>query len=195
MVVPFRAPREQLPTVSEVRSTLLNTSVQALREYGFYAKYLSLLPTKHHEDILSVVAGNWVPIELAQVHYGTCERLDVPASTLFEIGTSVAKRVQGTFLGTVLRLAAGGGVTVWTGLSQMDRLYERIFVGGGCRVTKLGPKEARLEFVQNPLCAYAYYRGGLRGTITASCELFSRKVILREVSASADSVAYRASWV
>jgi hypothetical protein len=195
VVVPFRTPRETTPLVTEVRGALINTSILTLRAFELYDDYLTHLKPKEREEIFSVVAGTWVPMELALVHYRACEALQLSPSRLFEIGFSAGGRVQGTVLGIVLRLAKGTGATVWTGLGQCQRLFDRVFNdGGGVSVVKLGPKEARVEFIGVPLCGMAYFRGGLRGIITAGCELFCRKAIIRETQATPTSVAYRASW-
>jgi hypothetical protein len=195
IIVPFRTPPDQTPLVAEVRGALINTSILTLRAFELYDDYLKHLKPKDREEIFSVVAGTWVPIEIAVTHYRACEALDLTPSRMFEVGFSAGGRVQGTVLGIVLRLAKGTGATVWTGLAQCQRLSDRVFnQGGGVSVTKLGPKEARIEFIQNPLAAMAYFRGGLRGIITAGCELFCRKAIIRETQATPTSVVYRASW-
>jgi hypothetical protein len=195
VIVPFRTPPEHTPLVAEVRGALINTSILTLRAFDLYEAYLEHLRPKDREEIFSVVAGTWVPIDLALTHYRACEALELSPSRLFDIGFSAGGRVQGTVLGLVLRLAKNTGATVWTGLGQSQRLYDRVFnQGGGVTVVKLGPKEARLEYIQNPLCQMAYFRGGLRGIITAGCELFCRKAIVRETHATPTSVTYRVSW-
>jgi len=195
VVVPFSTPPERVAPVDHVRGTLINTSLQTLREMSLFDAYFQRLPQKEHERILSIVAGTWVPIDVALLHYRTCESLDVGPSTLAEIGNSVSKRFQGTFLSTVLRVAAGsGGVTPWTPLTQIQRLYDRVFQGGAVSVAKLGPKEARTDFIGNPLCSVGYYRGGLKAIIAATADLFSRKAIVREVRSGETSVSYRVSW-
>ena len=193
-IVPFAAPEAQLPPLSGVRSTLLQTSLQALRTQGYLDKYFEKLPVEHHMTMRSLPGAIWVPIELARAHYRACDAIDIPPSDLFVIGTDVAERIQGTFLGTIVRLAKGSGVTVWTGLSQVKRLTERVFQGAGAAVYKIGPKEARLVFAANELCGIRYFRSGLRGTLTGSMELFCRKAYVREVTATSSGVTYRASW-
>jgi hypothetical protein len=195
IVVPFRTPPSETMLISEVRGALLNTSILTLRSFELYDAYLEHLKPKEREEIFSVVASTWVSMDVAMMHYRACEALDLPPSQHFEIGHASSGRVQGTVLGLVLRLAKGGGVTVWTGIGQIQRLYDRVFKGGGgVSVIKLGPKEARLEFIQNPLCALAYFRGALRGITTAGCELFCRKAIIRETQWTPTSVSFRASW-
>ena len=195
VVVPFRTPPEATPLVAEVRGALINTSILTLRAFDLYDAYLEHLGPKEREEIFSVVAGTWVPMDLAMTHYRACEALELPPSRLYEIGFSAGGRVQGTVLGIVLRLAKSTGATVWTAFTQIQKLYDRVFnQGGAVSVIKLGPKEARIEFIQVPLCEMAYFRGGLRGIITAGAELFCRKAIIRETNATKASVTYRASW-
>ncbi len=166
---------------SQARSTLITTSIQAMRSRGRFAAYEEGIPPPLRETVLTVVAGAWIPIEVALAHYTACDGLALPTQEQFAIGMEVGRRVQGTMLGLVVRTAKQAGLTPWMGLSHSGRLYERLFQGGSVKLTKLGPKEARLELVNNYLCSLAYFRNGFRGIVAAGAQLFCEKVYAHEL--------------
>jgi hypothetical protein len=147
--------------------------------------------------VLHSVAGVWLPTEVALEHYRAVEELALPTAEQLDIGRNVAHRLEGTFLGTVIKMSASVGVTPWLGLERFGRIYDRLFVGGGCAIFKVGPKEARIEMVGVPLAAIAYFRVGLRGMTEAGCELFCKKAYAHEIPrlCSANVVTIRVAWV
>ena len=196
-IVPLPDTRERIPLVRQVRSTLLSSSLQSLKDHGAAEQYFAALPREHHDAILSLVAGVWVPVDLAIVHYVTCDGLKLDAEKSEAISNDVAKRIHGSVLATVIRMTTGTGVTMVNGLQQVQRLYSRVFVGGAIGAYLLGPKEARLDFAGFQLAQIPYFRNGLRNSAKASLELFARTLFVREVSerTTARAVSYRLSWV
>ena len=90
------------------------------------------------------------------------------------------------------------GATPWTGLGYLDRLWERVFSGGGgIGLTRLGPKEARVEIVGLPLLLVPYFRHAFRGTMSAGLELFCAHAYLQEMGRrTVDAeLTLRVSWV
>jgi hypothetical protein len=194
IVVPFDEGKHKPAT--DLRSTLLTTSIQSLRARGLYDRYTGLLPAAHREAILTSVAGVWLPMNVGVAHYTTCDSLGLAAAEQFAIGQEVGDRVQGTLLGLVVRTAKTAGLTPWAGLSNCTRLYTRLFQGGSVRLVKLGPKEARLELVNNALSASPHYRNGFRGVAVAGAELFCQKAYGTELPrlTSPTTFAMRISW-
>jgi hypothetical protein len=181
---------------SQTRSTLITTSVQAIRARGRFEEYEKALTREEKETILTTVAGVWVPIDVAFAHYTACEGLGLRAQEQFAIGMEVGKRVQGTMLGLVVRTAKEAGLTPWMGLSQSARLYERLFQGGSVKLVKLGPKEARLEVVNNRLFSLAYFRNGIRGLVCSGAQLFCKKAYVHELPrlTNATAMGLLVSW-
>jgi hypothetical protein len=63
-------------------------------------------------------------------------------------------------------------------------------------VWKLGPKEARLEWVQQPIARVPYFRAAFGAFAQSICSLFARKLYVRELpQARSSEVSYRVSWV
>ena len=194
IMVDFTPSRER--PASHTRSTLVTTSVQAIRAHGRFDDYQKLLPAELRETILTVVAGVWLPMNVAMAHYAACNGLGLSPQEQYAIGMEVGDRVQGTMLGLVVRTAKHAGVTPWAGLAQCTKLYERLFQGGSIRLTRLGPKEARFEIVNNRLYVHTYFRNAFRGVVCAGAQLFCQKAYAHEVPklTGATSVGLRVSW-
>jgi hypothetical protein len=192
----LRVPTERVPPVTRLRSTLLTTSLKSIRERGHGARYLAMLPTRHHDTIRASIAGVWLPIDVGCAHYEACDALGLSPEEQLEIGREVGLKIQGTFLGTMVKLAKAAGVTPWICLEQYQRLWDRLVVGGAVAIAKLGPKEAHLECHNLPLARVPYFRTAFRGVNAASCGLFCSRVYVEEITSARTSISlgYRISW-
>jgi hypothetical protein len=112
------------------------------------------------------------------------------------IGREVHTYAQASVFNLVKKLATGAGVTPWTPFGQFRRLWERIWIGGGIGVFKLGPKEARVEIVSWPCSSSPYVRGAMRGVIGGMLELFCLKAYVTELPkyCTPTSLGYRCAW-
>jgi hypothetical protein len=194
---PFPSAATLTTRVTEFKSTLLVSSLQSLRDRDLFDRYRAFLPDAEAEPILTAVAGLWLPIGVGVTHYTAANSLGLPHLEISRNGGVIGERIQSTLLGTVARLAQTGGVTPWTVLASFQRLFERIFRGGGgTRVIKLGPKEARIEIVGLPLAAIPYFRAGFQGMIKAGGELFCTRAYITEVPklCTALTIGYRCAW-
>jgi hypothetical protein len=196
-VVPFRAAPSRMGIATMVRSTLVSASIQSLRARGLYDRYALRLVEADRDELASAVAGVWMPMSLAVAHYRACESLRLCVGEQLDIARKVGMHLHGTFLGAMLRLARTAGVTPWGALAYTDKLYERLFRGGGIAVTRVGPKDARVDMVGNPLCQMEYFRVGVRGVYQAALELFCERMSTHEIPRpySGLDMAVRISWV
>jgi hypothetical protein len=193
---PFPSPTASSTLVTEFKSTLLVSSLQSLRERALFDRYVALLPAVQREPILSAVVGVWLPVEVAVVHYTAVNALGLTLAESLQSGAMVGEKIQATLLGTLVRLARTSGVTPWTVLAQFQRLFERIFRGGGTRLMKLGPNEARIDVVGLPLAAIPCFRAGFQGMIKSGGELFCARAYVVEVArlCTSTTIAYRCAW-
>lgn len=191
------APRERLPQASEFRTTWLASSLAALKARDLFDAYLRELPARYHETILGAVAGQWAPIDVAAAHYAACDRLGLSHEVLRAIGSDVTQRVHGTILSTFVKLAKQSGVTPWTVLAQLNRLWERIWVGGGVCVYSTGPKDAIVEIAGWPIANTQYLSSTMPYVIESIVSMFCRRAhcALLPVLVTPDSMAVRVSWV
>jgi hypothetical protein len=192
VVVPFPT---TIAPVRAMRSTQLLSSVETLRETGFFDAYIAKLPADMHDVMLRTVPGVWVPVETALRHFRTCDALDLSPETHFRLGRHTFTRVQGTVLGTLIALAKTAGMTPWTPLARFPRLWSRAYDGGGIRVLRLSQREAQIDIVQSCLLESDYYREGLRGFFSGAGSLFASHVSVREIGASHHAVSLGLQWV
>ena len=154
IILPFPAPaRDDRDGEAKLRSTLVASSARvAAAAQSSSIATARLLPAEHREVILSTVAGLWLPMEVGLAHYEAVDRLGFTTEEEEQIGAEVSHKLHDTFLGTVMKMATNAGVTPWTLLPKGNQFYGRLFRGGGgTRVIKLGPKEARSDVVGLPL--------------------------------------------
>lgn len=201
----LRANRDSAPSTGEFaaariarhwRSTWLISSIQTLRARGHYDAYVRLLPHEHREAILFAVAGVWLPTGLARVHYEACEALDLPHGEQIAMGRAVGERAQGTVLQTAVKMATGAGVTPWTILPQLQRLWDRGADGGVCTTRKLGPKEALIETVGCELFDVPYFRCAFGGVVAGIVQLFCRRTYVHDATRAEQhsACALRLQW-
>jgi hypothetical protein len=160
-------------------------------------RYRALVAPEHRDAILSTVAGLWLPMDVGLAHYTAADRLGFSMEEQAGIGAEVSHKIHDTFLGVVMKMATNAGVTPWTLLPKGNQLYGRIFQGGGgTRVVKLGPKEARAEIVGVPILAVPYFRHALRGLYQAAMSVFCTRCYAHEVGrGSPTSTTLKLSWV
>jgi hypothetical protein len=129
-------------------------------------------------------------------HYRACDALELSKREAWEIGMEVTRKVHGTSLALAFRLAKQAGVTPWSILAQLPKLWERVWQGGGLAIDKTGPKEAVLEVIQWPPAGIAYVRHTIPAVVHGVVELFCRKAYVTEVTAltSSTSIGLRLQW-
>lgn len=176
VVVPFKRP---LSPVTAVRSTLLTSSLAALREHGLFERYSELQDSPHRDTILHCVAGEWLPLEVGFAHYRVCDALGLTREQQLLLGRGVSRDIHDTFLGLVVRAARSVGISPWTLLAKGDVLQTRLIRGGGIQVTRVSERAARVELALNPLFELAYFRNALLGIYMAGVGLLARNVSAR----------------
>jgi hypothetical protein len=197
VIVPFDPPRSQAPLATGVRSTVLLGSLRGLRTRNLYSRYLTHLAPRSNEAIVSITANQWLPISVAIDHYAACEKLGVQASVAREIGEESGVLLSQTALGAILKMSTNAGMTPWPAIGQSRRLIERTWQGTSIAAFKLGPKEARLEWVGHPCAPIPYFRVAFGGFLNGLLGLFCRKSYVNEIPklCTPTAVAYQASWV
>lgn len=187
-----------LGPVRGVRSTLIQSSLDTLRRRGHFERYLQVLDPRYRATLLESLAPEWLAIEVAAGHYAACDALALSSTELHEIGEDVGTRIQGTFIGTLVRKARSVGLTPWVPLAQFQRLWERLFQGGGVGLVKTGPKDCSLEVRMLSLCEFNYFRIAFGGVVTAGIKLGAgRSVTVRRATGIkfGQRSLIQASWV
>lgn len=193
VILPF--PKDLAP-VTQVRSTVICASLQALRTHGRYDAYLSLLSEAKRQEVIALTPGAWLPGDRAVTHYLTCDRLPIDRAERLEIGLDVGRRLQKSSLNVLARLSQQAGTDPWTLVIYADRLRERNFTGSGIQVTKVGPKDAHIEWRLQPCARSVHFTVGFMGHIKGLCELFCRRAFVSEDSRRCNETTFamQLSW-
>jgi len=198
---PWKAPAESpdpAPVVTScvrVRSTLLVSSLKALRVHGYAERYREKVGDAFYERILTTGAPTWFEMATAETHYAACDALALSLDEILQIGATVAP-VQTSGVDVVLRAARAGGATPWTVLNNAGRYWGRMYDGSGVIVTEKGPKDAHVEILRQPLARSPYWRTGLRGIMQSLTGALSEKAYVRDLPGRGrDRVTYSVAWV
>ncbi len=195
-ILPFRVARPLLPEARFCRSTWLSSSILSLRHHGDYDRYLSLIEPQYLGQILDCGIGKWLPTEVALAHYRACWGLGLTKEEIHRRSLEVTRRVHQSALAHAVRFARDAGVTPWAIYGQLDRLWNRVWQGGGVCVTKHGPKDALIEIAGWPPAREPYCRAAMPAVVVAVSELFCRKAYVADVSrdSASDGMLLRAAW-
>ena len=178
-------------TATEVRSTLLVSSLLAVRETGREGPYFEALDAEWIEAMRSISPGIWVPIAQAVAHYRAVDRLGLTAREAHENGVRVAERLQAGVVGTVLRgLRSTGVVTPAHLVPRAHMFWSRSVIGGGLRADRLGERRVRLEVHAMPTMAFPYARAGFGGVMEGTLQLVTKTVRVEVVEGGDDFCAY-----
>ena len=182
------------PNVVQVRGSLIASSLETIRQLDLFDRYIGHLPPQHHDQIVYVIAASWVPIEDAMAHYAACDAMQLTEPELHEIGGYVSKRIMGTFLGTLMR-TAGSVIAPGSALKHYPRLWDRLLVGGGCSVSMMGKKDARIEWRGVPMFRFRYFRIAYTGLIRGAAQVFGEHVNTRIRNVTDNSLTIDLQWV
>ncbi len=198
MFLPFPAPVADIPVATHVRGSVLVSSVRGLRAKQLFDRYMGFRDVLGRERILATTASSWVPLQEALEHYFALDKLRLSNELVEELGAASGRVINASFLGVVVRMThEAGATTPWSALANTGRLVTRTWKGSGCRVMKLGPKEARFEWVGQPLVVSPYYRLAYGAFMSGVFTLFCKTSIVREIPrlTTTTSICYRCSWV
>ena len=196
VILPLAFPRGRARKLSRVRSTLITASLVAIRQMGWEERYYRALPPERHDDLRSLVAGSWSPMDLVTAHYTACDAMGLTPAEMIMIGEDVSQRTQKSFVATLAKASIEAGASPWILFANARRVWERIFDGCDIAVYKVGPKEAYVEVVNCPLLGLPYFRAAFRAYFRAVVALLSKVAYTSEMTAyGTDSDAvFRFSW-
>ena len=185
-------------TATHVRSTLIQSSLNGLKDAGHFDRYLEVLDPVHREAVLHTLAPTWLPLAVGLAHYAACEALNLDAYQQREIGERVGDRIQGTFLKTLTRGVRAVGITPWTLLGHFDRLWARLFQGGSVELTRTGPKDVTIQICGAVIPRYEYFRIGFSGVVRNGFKFVgvaNPYVNIVQWNAAKDEFSMHAAWV
>jgi hypothetical protein len=183
--------------VERVRSTLVTSGIAHLRATGRLDAWSSTMDPAIRDELVTSVAGTWLPTALALEYYRGCDRLGLSHDEVVAIGRRVSAGMKENSFLAIKRLATGVGVTPWTIATHFERLWVRVFDGGGFKITKIGPKDAFIDISQTPMGGVPYFRSAFCGFILTAISLVARAATARvtAVARSGDGFTVRIAWV
>ncbi len=195
--LPFRFPAGSAPPVSEVRSTIIVSGIQALRSRGLYERYVEALSPSVREQFVTLIPGVWLAIDVGLEHYRAADRLALEPRAIEGIGGEVAERINKSVLSVAVQVSKLAGVTPWNALLLVHRINDLNWRGGDITVLKTGPKEALYEWTGQPCAAIPYFTTSFGGYLRALTALFSDKAHARVIQERCNdtTISCRLSWV
>jgi hypothetical protein len=135
------------PTATEVRAIVLQGAIAQLKIAGHYDDFMVRYPAEYHDTVKLALASSWLPIEMVVAYNETLERIALSDAQIASLAEQLGANIFDQLFATIIRAVrtAGGGDGIWFGFRQADRVMSRMYNGGGCRVTKTGPKDALYE--------------------------------------------------
>jgi hypothetical protein len=187
---------ERLAPLTQARSTLIVSAIQTLRARGLFERYQAQLDAATRGQIGELIAGQWISVDLAVRHYRAADGLGLDVPTIESIGAEVAQRTSKTSLYTAVKMSKALGVTPWTALGLAHRLRETSWRGSDLAIYRLGPKEARYDWIGQPCAAIPYFVRSFNGFMRALLELFCTKAYTHPVAARCNptTLSVRISW-
>ena len=193
--LPFRTAHPK--PVTEARSTLIVSGIQTLRANGLYDRYVEFLSPQLRQDIMSLVAGLWIPCELALEHYRTMDRLALGKSTIESIGAEVAERGAKTVLGRGSAATKLREPTPWDMLLMSHRNLDINWRGSDMMITKKGPQEAVVVWAGQPCASVPYFVTSwgsfMRAVVSGYCTTAHHRI--DQELCTPTTLAIHLSWV
>jgi hypothetical protein len=190
-------PAGDYPPVTSVRSTLLTASLQGMRHMGWEDRYFQALPPELHDEMRTLTAGVWLPLERGVAHYTAVDRMGLSTEEIKALGESVSLRTQKTFVGTLGSVAAGAGATPWHIYRSGHRIWARIFDGGDHAAYKVGPKDIDVVCMGCALLRIPYFRTAIGAYYSALAGVVATGVHWHELPEyrGEEKIGMRISWV
>jgi hypothetical protein len=160
-------------------------------------EYLGFVDPPYREELLATTGGGWLSVDVAMAHYRACDALHLDRDTVLSIGAESGRFLNETLLTIVAKLSRQAGASPWVPFAHVNRMAARTWRGGSCGVFKLGPKEARIEWIGLPVAAIPYFRVAFAGFTQGIVTLFTKVFFIRELArfCSTTTIGYRCSWV
>jgi hypothetical protein len=188
---------ERVRPAEHIRSTIILAAVNALKERGRFEAWSAALDPVSREALTNVIAGSWVPVEIAMVHYRACDSLGLAHDEIVGIGQSVGTSAHGNLFHVLKKVVTTIGATPWTLAEHYERLWTRAFDGGGFRIMRAGPKDSSIEVQRVPMSSSSYFRAAFCGVNLAALNLVTTKCYARvsTISRARDGFTIRIAWV
>jgi hypothetical protein len=189
-----RPPGRSQP-VTHLRSTLLVSGLAALKQTQVYAAYAGQMAPDLLAEVESLIAGTWTRADLALAHYEALDRLALTDAEVLRVVDAVGADVGRTMFGTLRTLATVVGFSPWDGASFYERVWQRLFRGGGFEMRRVGPKDAQMTIFCPPIASSPYFRMAFCRVNQVAMSLLARTAYVKIVGSGHSEFVLRTSWV
>lgn len=152
------------------------SSLGGLRGSGHWDRYVASL-SEHREEILSAVAGAWLPMQVACAHYRACDGLGLSTGEVIAMvgGTGDIRRA---WYAPYIALAKRAD-SPWEVLYLLDRMWSRSVNGGGVSIVRVRDEQARIDYTGCELFDVAYFREAVRTVLLALLAHVCERPVMR----------------
>lgn len=164
VLLPLPSAREDVPPVTEFRSTWIVSSLTGLRSNGHFEAYSRALRS-YRTELLSCVAGSWLPMHVVRAHYEACQTLGFSEQDALSMAVGEGGEVRRTWHASVIGAAKRDDATPWAVFANLHKLWLRGANGGACAVYRAGDHQARIEYVGCELFDIPYFRHAVRAVL------------------------------
>jgi hypothetical protein len=188
------------PTVTDVRAIMLQGALSQLRAAGHYDDFIARFPAQHETGLREALASSWISVDTYLAYMETLDSLPLSDAQISSVTERLGAELFDQLFATIVRAVrnAGAGAGIWFGFKQAERVFSRMFHGGACKITQVGPKDAHYEVSGLPaaesrcsrLSHCAFFRG-IIGITARACVV--KAVPAREPRL--DRLALVISWV
>jgi hypothetical protein len=190
---PLPEPQDLIAPATRFRSTWVVSSLEGLRERGFFDRYERRL-VGHRDAILSAIAGVWLPVDVVRAHYEACEELSIP-DTEYVLMAKTGSQVRQAWWSRLIAEAQHPQATPWTALHLMHRGWARAADGGAVGVYRLADNRARMDYVGCSLFEIPYFRRAVRFMIQFLVAHNAARATVRDLSErKAHTCSYLINW-
>lgn len=168
--------------VRAVRRMLVHSSIAEIQQLGLYDEYRANIDKATLEHILELIGPGWMPVELAQAHYGACNRLSLSDEQIHAAGLRAGEKMGSQLIVGAQISSLPSERSAWELIAAFSRMGRRMHEGGSTQYLKLGPSKLQIEHVGNPLFAERYYRLGHGGFMYQTFKSVGIDVIDAKVS-------------
>jgi hypothetical protein len=180
--------------LTAVRNIVIQSSIAQLKAKGHYERYCDFIEAEVREDLVSRIAPSWIPLELAVAHYEACDNLNLTLDELNALGTAVGAQVSDVALVSRAKKVQDRILATSTVLSQLHRMWPRVYQGGSVQVLLVASKDLLIEQRGLVLNRIRYFRMTQMKTITVAHEsagLLLDSVKIDRYSPVRDEILYR----
>jgi hypothetical protein len=186
--------------VTAVRGSLITSIFGLLKETNRYDEVVELLHKEGRAQVIETLASSWISTEDLMAFFAVCEIILPTDSEVNQLGELLGERITHSLFAAFVRSLriVGSDGSLWLSLRQADRLWHRLYQGGGVTIVQTGPKDIHHEVHGVPFAHSRYFRAahvafmrGMTMTMVKSCVIRPARARV----AAPDRFAVAISWV